>query len=257
MPHKADVAAWSTSAARWRAARAVNCVVNREGTLRGDQHRRCRVPGLAGPRRGLRSRPGSAAWSSGPEGRPGPWCWPWPDAGAAEVTVVNRTAARAADVAALAGRAGRVGRRRSESEAGRAADLVVNATPWAWRDRRRGGQWLVAPPSAPRGAGRGRSRLRPPADAVAGGRGRRRRARSVDGLGCWCTRRRRSWSCGRVEPAPVDRHVAGGERRRLTRTPGRARRARAADGWRAVRPRRPQGDALRSGRRSPLRAGPG
>lgn len=46
------------------------------------------------------------------------------DAGAAEVAVINRTAARAADAAALAGAVGRVG----VADDVREADLVVNAT---------------------------------------------------------------------------------------------------------------------------------
>ena len=57
-------------------------------------------------------------------------------AGCGEVTVVNRTAARADAVAALAGPAGRVGRSDDDGRGGE-ADLVVNATPVGMAGTRR------------------------------------------------------------------------------------------------------------------------
>jgi shikimate dehydrogenase len=125
MPHKtavADAVDELTDAAR--ALRAVNCVVNRDGWLVGDntdgagfvdafRHdtggdvagRRCGVVGGGGAARAVvRALAG---------------------AGVAEVIVVNRSAAAAAVAADLAGSCGRVGVADDLSQ----CDIVVNATP--------------------------------------------------------------------------------------------------------------------------------
>ena len=125
MPHKADVASaadeLSPLAARLG---AVNCVVYRDGVLFGDSTdgagflaalergagvvpagRRCAVIGAGGAARAVIAALG--------------------DAGAAEVVVVNRTAARAEQAAELASGAGKVGG--PSSIAG--AEIVVHATP--------------------------------------------------------------------------------------------------------------------------------
>jgi shikimate dehydrogenase len=130
MPHKADVASLvdecSAGAARLR---TVNCVINRDGVLRGENTdgagflaslvraagfdpagKRCLVIGAGGA--------GRAVVLALAEG------------GAASVIVVNRTAPRAAEAAALAGTAGRSVEVGAKSDAlAREADLVVNATP--------------------------------------------------------------------------------------------------------------------------------
>jgi shikimate dehydrogenase len=130
MPHKADVASLvdecSPAAARLG---AVNCIINHEGVLRGDNTdgagflaslvraagfdpagKRCVVMGAGGAARAV-----IVALA---------------EAGAASVSVVNRTASRAVDAAALAGTLGEaveVGH--AADTVARDADLVVNATP--------------------------------------------------------------------------------------------------------------------------------
>ncbi len=132
MPHKADVAALVDD--RSGVARdldAVNCVVQRGGSLYGDNtdgegfvaslsraagfdaaERRCLVAGAGGAARAVVRA--------------------LADAGAAQVTVVNRTPERATQAAALAGRVGDiVAPEDAVALAGAvgAADLIVNATP--------------------------------------------------------------------------------------------------------------------------------
>ena len=125
MPHKTAVAdAVDELSDAARALRAVNCVVNRDGWLLGDntdgagfvdgfRHdtggdvagRRCGVVGGGGAARAVvRALAG---------------------AGAAEVIVVNRSAAAAAVAADLAGSCGRVGLADDLSR----CDIVINATP--------------------------------------------------------------------------------------------------------------------------------
>jgi shikimate dehydrogenase len=125
MPHKEDVAAAVDSSSP-EAARlgAVNCVVDHGDGWHGDNTdgagllaalarsqgfdplgARCLVVGAGGAARAVIAALG--------------------DAGAAEVVVVNRTAARGEVAARLAGAAGRTG---SVDDA-RGCDLVVNATP--------------------------------------------------------------------------------------------------------------------------------
>jgi len=145
MPHKNDVAALvDERSAVVEALRAANCVVNRAGVLRGENTdgagflaslereaacdpagKRCLIVGAGGAARAV-----TLALAG---------------AGAATVTVVNRTVARAADVAALAGPAGRVGRTGNEAETAE-ADIVVNATPVGMTGTGEGDSgWLVLP----------------------------------------------------------------------------------------------------------------
>jgi shikimate dehydrogenase len=130
MPHKADASAMvdECSAVATQLG-AVNCVMNRDGRLYGDNTdgagflaslvraasfapagKRCLVVGAGGAARAV-----TLALAGG---------------GAALVTVVNRTAPRAVEVAALAGPVGRAADVRDGLDAVVAeADLVVNATP--------------------------------------------------------------------------------------------------------------------------------
>jgi shikimate dehydrogenase len=68
------------------------------------------------------------------------------EAGASSVAVLNRTAARAAQVAAVAGEVGRVVQAGDAAEVGQ-ADLVVNATPVGMNEVAAGdeSEWLVPP----------------------------------------------------------------------------------------------------------------
>jgi shikimate dehydrogenase len=125
MPHKEPAfAAVDDSTEVARRLEAVNCLTWRDGTLVGDstdgegflaalrraagfdpRGRRCLVIGAGGAARAV--------------------ILALADAGATDVAVVNRTAARAARAAALAGSAGRVGSGEDVAH----AELVVQATP--------------------------------------------------------------------------------------------------------------------------------
>jgi shikimate dehydrogenase len=130
MPHKAD-AAVAVDELTPLAGRlgAVNCVINREGTLIGDstdgagllaaleeasgvvpKGKRCVVIGAGGAARAAVAALG--------------------DAGAAEVAVLNRTPARAEEAAALAGAAGVV----ADIDAISEAEIVIQATPVGMAD---------------------------------------------------------------------------------------------------------------------------
>jgi shikimate dehydrogenase len=155
MPHKAEVAALVDSCTDVAARlQSVNCVINRDGDLRGASTdgegflaslkraagfdpagKRCLVIGAGGAARAVTYALGGA--------------------GAADVAVVNRTPTRAADVAALAGSAGRA-LAGADAAAVAQADLVVNATPVGMTGVDPGPgasasaadgseQWLVAP----------------------------------------------------------------------------------------------------------------
>jgi shikimate dehydrogenase len=151
MPHKADVAALvdeCTDVAR--RLDAVNCIVNRDGVLVGTNTdgegfvdsvargaafvpagKRCLVIGAGGAARAV--------------------VLALAEAGASEVTVLNRTPDRAVAAAALAGRAGSVvpDGGGALAEAVEAADLVVNATPVGMAGSPPAGSggedWLVPP----------------------------------------------------------------------------------------------------------------
>jgi len=152
MPHKTDVVAGVDECSEVaRRLGAVNCVVNRDGSLWGTNTdgegfvsslrrgagldpagRRCVVVGAGGAARAV--------------------VLSLAQAGASEVAIVNRTPERAYEAAALADPVGAVVplTDRSIAEAVVAADLVVNATPvgMAGVGRYAGGgpgEWLVPP----------------------------------------------------------------------------------------------------------------
>lgn len=125
MPHKADVAdAVDACTPEAAALRAVNCVTNDHGVLRGDN-----TDGV-GFLRGLRDDSGFDVTRArcvvlGAGGAARAVIAALAAAGATEVYVVNRSADAAARAAVLGGVGGRVGDIDSVAE----ADLIVNATP--------------------------------------------------------------------------------------------------------------------------------
>jgi shikimate dehydrogenase len=150
MPHKADVAA-RVDARSDVAERlgAVNCVVNREGSLRGENTDGAGF--LASLARGAGFDPaGKRCVVVGAGGAARAVVLALADGGAASVTVVNRTPERAIEVAVLAGAAGRAALPGEDGGAGE-ADLVVNATPVGMEGTEAGGSavtagaWLVSP----------------------------------------------------------------------------------------------------------------
>jgi shikimate dehydrogenase len=145
MPHKADVAAGvDECSAVATQLRAVNCVLNRDGRLYGDNTDGAGF--LASLARAAHFDPaGKQCLIIGAGGAARAVTLALADAGAASVTVVNRTAARAVDVAALAGPVGRVGATGAAALAADAA-LVVNATPVGMEGSGAAGDgWLIAP----------------------------------------------------------------------------------------------------------------
>jgi len=204
MPHKAEVAALvDECTAVARALGAVNCVVNREGTLGGEntdgagflasldrgagfdpRGRRCLIIGAGGAARAV------ALALAG--------------AGCADVAVLNRTAARADAVAALAGPVGRVGRLDDEADVAQ-ADLVVNATPVGMAGTQAENEgWLV--PSSLLHQGQVVADLiytpRPTAWLAAAAEAG---ARTVDGLGMLVHQAAAQLELWTGLPAPVDR----------------------------------------------------
>jgi shikimate dehydrogenase len=145
MPHKADVAALVDERSPVAATLgAVNCVVNREGVLRGENTDGAGF--LASLARGADFDPaGKRCLILGAGGAARAVAVALAGAGCAEVTVVNRTAERAAAVMALADGVIRMGRFDDEGDVAQ-ADLVVNATPvgMAGVGAEHEG-WLVAP----------------------------------------------------------------------------------------------------------------
>ena len=168
---------------------------------------------------------------SAPAGRPGPWCWPWPRPGRARWRSSTGPPNGPPAAAALAGPAGSVvpAGEGALAEAVGAADLVVNATPVGMAGASPAGARPVAGGAAAApDAGQVAADLvyapRPDALAGRGGRGgrpRRRRARA-----CSCTRRRRSWCCGRGSRSGRG-HVARRPRRPI---PPESRGLRRRDG---------------------------
>ena len=131
MPHKEDVAvAVASSTAAAARLGAVNCVIDDGGSWLGDNTDGAGLLAALARRDGFSPDRRGAAWWWGPGGAARAVIAALGDAGAAEVIVVNRTAARAVAAAALAGPVGRVG---SAEEAG-GCDLVVNATPAGMAD---------------------------------------------------------------------------------------------------------------------------
>jgi len=204
MPHKDEVAALVDECSpEATALGAVNCVVNRQGTLRGENTdgagflaslvrgagfdpagRRCLILGAGGAARAV------ALALAG--------------AGCADLAVVNRTPARAGAVAALAGQVGRVGRVDEDADVAQ-ADLVVNATPVGMTGTGAQDQgWLVPPSLLHRGqvvadliyAPRPTAWLAAAADAG---------AKTVDGLGMLVHQAAAQLELWTGLPAPVDR----------------------------------------------------
>jgi shikimate dehydrogenase len=149
MPHKADVAALVDSRTEIATRlQTVNCVINQEGTLRG-----ANTDGegfLASLKRAADFEPaGKRCLVIGAGGAARAVTYALAEAGAADVAVVNRTPARATEVAALAGAAGRSIATVDAAQAAQ-ADLVVNATPIGMAGVVQGAadegeNWLVAP----------------------------------------------------------------------------------------------------------------
>jgi shikimate dehydrogenase len=128
MPHKdAAVAAVDECSDVAAALGAVNCVWNREGTLRGENTDGAGF--LASLARGAEFDPaGKRCLIVGAGGAARAVALALAGAGAHQVTVRNRTGARADAVAILAGTVGRVGSFDDDEDVTQ-ADLVVNATP--------------------------------------------------------------------------------------------------------------------------------
>jgi shikimate dehydrogenase len=130
MPHKADAAVLvdecSPTAARLQ---AVNCVINTDGVLRGENTDGAGF--LASLVRAAGFEPaGKTCVVMGAGGAARAVILALAEAGAAAVTVVNRTGPRAVEAAALAGAAGHAVEVGPEADARAGeADLVVNATP--------------------------------------------------------------------------------------------------------------------------------
>ena len=221
MPHKADVAALVDDCTEVaRRLDAVNCIVNRRAAPAGHQHRRRRVRRLTGPGRGFdagrpavpgdRRRWGGTGRGAGSgRGRCQPCRRPQPDA--------------------RAGRRGRgIGRRRRgpwwRSGEETQLEAVALGRPGGQRHAARHGgrlpgeparSWLVAPDLLHAGPGGGRPRLRRPGRPAGWSRPPRQAPTRSTGSACWCTRRRRSWSCGRGRP--LRSRPCGRRRRRSIR----------------------------------------
>jgi shikimate dehydrogenase len=145
MPHKADVAALVDECSDVAATLgAVNCVVNRDGTLRGENTDGAGF--LASLARGAGFDPaGKRCLIIGAGGAARAVAVALARAGCAEVAVVNRTAERAAEVMALAGGVIRMGQLDDDGDVAQ-ADLVVNATPVGMAGAgAEGNGWLVPP----------------------------------------------------------------------------------------------------------------
>ena len=204
MPHKAEVAALVDECSPVaRALGAVNCVVNREGTLWGENTDGAGF--LASLARGAGFNPaGRRCLVLGAGGAARAVALALAGAGCADVAVLNRTAARADAVAALAGKVGRVGRFDDDADVAQ-ADLVVNATPVGMAGTGAEDEgWLVRPSLLHRGqvvadliyAPRPTAWLAAAAD---GG------ARTVDGLGMLVHQAAAQLELWTGLPAPVDR----------------------------------------------------
>jgi len=145
MPHKSDVAALVDECSAVAAILgAVNCVVNRAGTLRGENTDGAGF--LASLTRGAGFDPaGKRCLVLGAGGAARAVALALAGAGCAEVAVVNRTAQRAAEVVALADGVIRAGRLDDDGEVAQ-ADLVVNATPVGMEGAGAEHEgWLVSP----------------------------------------------------------------------------------------------------------------
>jgi shikimate dehydrogenase len=204
MPHKSDVAALvDECSAVATTLGAVNCVVNREGTLRGENTDGAGF--LASLARGADFDPaGKRCLVLGAGGAARAVAVALVGAGCAEVAVVNRTAARAAELMALADGVIRIAHFDDESEVAQ-ADLVVNATPVGMQGAGAENEgWLVAPPLLHRGqvAADLIYAPRPTAWLAAAAE---EGARTVDGLGMLVHQAAAQLELWTGLPAPVDR----------------------------------------------------
>jgi shikimate dehydrogenase len=204
MPHKSDVAALvDECSAVATTLGVVNCVVNREGTLRGENTDGAGF--LASLARGAGFDPaGKRCLILGAGGAARAVAVALAGAGCADVAVLNRTAARADAVAALAGPVGRVGRLDDDADVAQ-ADLIVNATPVGMEGTgAENERWLVPPSLLHRGqvvadliyAPRPTAWLAAAAEAG---------ARTVDGLGMLVHQAAAQLELWTGFPAPVDR----------------------------------------------------
>jgi shikimate dehydrogenase len=147
MPHKADVAALVDD--RSDVARrlgVVNCVMNRDGNLFGDNTDGAGF--LASLVRAANFEPsGKHCLIIGAGGAARAVTLALAEAGAASVVVVNRTATKALEVAALAGAVGRAAELGDGATAlAEDAELIVNATPVGMTGTGASGDgWLISP----------------------------------------------------------------------------------------------------------------
>ena len=148
MPQKSDVAALMDELSPVaEGLGAVNCVVNRDGVLRGESTDGAGF--LASLHRSEHFDPKDAhCLVLGAGGAARAVVLALAEAGAAEVVVVNRTESKGTDAAALAGK---VGRSVAADDASgieavlTAANLVVNATPVGMTGQGDASSWLVDP----------------------------------------------------------------------------------------------------------------
>ena len=204
MPHKADAAALVDECSDVATALgAVNCVINREGTLRGDNTDGAGF--LASLARGAGFDPaGKRCLILGAGGAARAVAVALVGAGCADVAVLNRTAGRAGALATLVGGVVRVGTFDEDADVAQ-ADLVVNATPIGMAGSAAEGEgWLVSPSLLHRGqvvadliyAPRPTAWLAAAAESG---------ARTVDGLGMLVHQAAAQLELWTGLPAPVDR----------------------------------------------------
>jgi shikimate dehydrogenase len=204
MPHKSDVAALvDECSAEATTLAAVNCVVNRDGILRGENTDGAGF--LASLARAAGFEPaGTRCLILGAGGAARAVAVALVGAGCAEVAVLNRTAERAEVMTALGGGVVRMGRFDNEGDVAQ-ADLVVNATPIGMTGTAAAREgWLVSPALFHRGQVVADLIYAPrPTEwlAAAGEAG----ARTVDGLGMLVHQAAIQLELWTGLPAPVDR----------------------------------------------------
>ncbi|HEX3795822.1 MAG TPA: shikimate dehydrogenase, partial [Acidimicrobiales bacterium] len=144
MPHKGDVyELMDECSPEATLLRAVNCIVARDGRLRGENTDGAGF--LASLERGADFSPaGKRCLVIGAGGAARAVAVALAGAGASEVAVVNRTAERATALVHAAGGVVRLGAFDDETEVAQ-ADLVVNATPIGMGPDAAAGQWPVDP----------------------------------------------------------------------------------------------------------------
>lgn len=204
MPHKADVAALVDECSDVAATlEAVNCVINREGTLRGENTDGAGF--LASLARGADFDPaGKRCLIVGAGGAARAVALALAGAGCADVAVVNRTAERARAVATLAGEVGRVGRYDDDSDVAQ-ADLVVNATPVGMAGAGAESEGWLVPPSLLHGGQVVADLIYAPRPTAWLAAAAEAGARTVDGLGMLVHQAAAQLELWTGLPAPVDR----------------------------------------------------